>query len=61
MPDFIEVGAFNLRHIEKPAVQPTRQPGKVSFGIDWKPPSFSACTVEHGDHLQKHHALLDVF
>ena len=44
MPDFIAVcvplifGTFR-----KPAVQPTRQPPrKVSFGIDWKPPSFSA-------------------
>mmetsp|Transcript_22690 Transcript_22690/g.75235 ORF Transcript_22690/g.75235 Transcript_22690/m.75235 type:complete len:215 (-) Transcript_22690:81-725(-) len=44
MPDFIAVCVpLILGTLRKPAAQPTRAPpGKVSLGMLWKPPSFSA-------------------
>ena len=44
MPDFIAVWVpLIFGTLRKPAVPPiSAPPGKVSFGIDWKPPSLSA-------------------
>ena len=43
-PDFIAVCVpLILGTLRKPAAQPTSAPpGKVSLGMDWKPPSLSA-------------------